>query len=193
MHWSMNLFQNPLPSLGKLAFGTIFLLRRFVYWIWILIFTLMFHQWQHGDGGRREGERDFCLKFETTFFTIHHLICLYPRSEFWAAADVDWIEICYRSRVMRELWSRITCRRFLISASISCAWPHLLQFLYKSTFRWLGNIASDSETKIGFSSCCNHNSKHLGQSGIPWLLQPDRLSDYQDIYDWKSKFYISFS
>ena len=33
----------------------------------------------------------------------------------------------------------------------------------------------------------------LGQSGILWLLQADRLSDYQDIYDWNSKFQKPFS
>ena len=32
----------------------------------------------------------------------------------------------------------------------------------------------------------------LGQSGIPRLLHADRLSDYQDIYDWKSKFHFRF-
>ena len=31
------------------------------------------------------------------------------------------------------------------------------------------------------------NDKPLGQSGTPCLLQADRLSDYQDIYDWKPK------
>ena len=31
----------------------------------------------------------------------------------------------------------------------------------------------------GFSSCCNDNYKPLGQSGIPWLLQAERPSDYQ--------------
>lgn len=32
----------------------------------------------------------FCFKFETTFFTIHHLILTYPLSEFWTAADIDF-------------------------------------------------------------------------------------------------------
>ena len=27
----------------------------------------------------------------------------------------------------------------------------------------------------------------LGQSGIPWLLQAERMFDYQDIYEWNSK------
>ena len=43
---------------------------------------------------------------------------------------------------------------------------------------------------LGFSSCCNHHYKPVGQSGIPLLLQADRLSDYQDIYDWKLKFHF---
>ena len=48
-----------------------------------------------------------------------------------------------------------------------------------------GMFVSDSETKSWFSSCCNDNYKSLGQSGIPWILQANRLSDYQDIYVWK--------
>ena len=39
----------------------------------------------------------------------------------------------------------------------------------------------------GTSSCCNDSYKPVRQSGTPLLLQADRLSDYQDIYDWKSK------
>ena len=61
------------------------------------------------------------------------------------------------------------------------------------TLKGLGIIASDSKQNPGFSSCCNHNYKPLGQSGIPSRLQADRLSDYQDMYDWTSKFQKPFS
>ena len=56
----------------------------------------------------------------------------------------------------------------------------------------LGIFASDSKQYPGFSSCRNHNYKPLGQSGIPWLLPADRLSDYQNIYDWNSKLQKTF-
>ena len=47
-----------------------------------------------------------------------------------------------------------------------------------SSLKGLGIIASDLKQNTGFSSCCNHNYEPLGQSGIPWLLQADRLSRY---------------
>ena len=49
-----------------------------------------------------------------------------------------------------------------------------------------GNFVLDPLKNPWFSSCCNDNYKPLGQSWTQWHLQADHLSDYQDIYDWKS-------
>ena len=49
----------------------------------------------------------------------------------------------------------------------------------------MGIFVSDSKQNPGFSSCCSHSYKPLGQSGIPQRLQTDHPSDYQDIYDKK--------
>ena len=49
----------------------------------------------------------------------------------------------------------------------------------------LGIFASDSKQILYLAHATN---KPLGQSGIPWLLQADRMSDHRDIYNRKSKF-----
>ena len=76
-----------------------------------------------------------------------------------------------------RMWLKITISSAFIGRS-ACR--------YKVQRDWV-TLSQILKQNPGFSSCCNHNYKHLGQSGTPWLLQADRLSDYQDIYDWKSK------
>ena len=56
------------------------------------------------------------------------------------------------------------------------------------TFKGFRIFVSDSQQNLGISLCCIHDHKPLGHSEIPWRLQGDRLSDYQDIYYRNSKF-----
>ena len=111
-----------------------------------------------------------------------------------------WLGICPRGWKLRcrqalGVWSvygyRSPSPRPIASPSsqtMHCRGTNRKGWSKKIGLKWLCNIVSDSETNPGCSSCCNDNYKPLGESETPWVLQANRLSDYQDIYDWKLKF-----
>ena len=108
---------------------------------------------------------------------IHYKIIKYEKIKFLVIALKDSIEI--------YAWAPKPYHKFM--AFKVCTFKCYLSFLLKG----LGIFVSDSNQNPWFSSYCNHNYNSLGQSGIPWLLQADRLSDFSRFFFFLRHFLIT--